>query len=623
MNEFGIAPDSFLLVLWKFCRCCMLEADLENHGFVNRKPSTQGYDMCEYPDEWIGNHREWEPSYLDRMVRTYERDKNHTCIFSWSTGNESGHCENHYSMIKYLRKTDTKRLIHCEDASRNCVRYPEFLDRPDIYSCMYWSVEQVEEIARNEDIQKPFFMCEYSHAMGNGPGDIKDYWDVIYKYPKLIGGCIWEWADHTVIVDGVAKYGGDFNELTDDGNFCCDGLVFHDRSFKAGSLNAKAVYQNMSCELLDCKLKVTNLYDFTNLNEFLFKYESVVDGQVISQHALVLDVEPKESAEVECEFADRCRLGGYINCYLYDKDGYEVASVQLDMGAECQAIEPCSAPAKIEETHSAFIIRGEGFEYTLSKIYGEITSIKKGGIEQLADRIKLSVMRAPVDNERNIANKWYKCKSPWAEGFDKLFSKCYSCDLDGNRITVEGSLASVSRVPFLKYRVRYTFTADGYIKVELDGRVREDCIWLPRLGFEVRTPYENDKFSYFGMGDQENYCDMHYHAKVGLYKSDADSEYVNYIMPQEHGNHIKTKLLDMENGLVFSSDSGFEFNVSHYSAEELAFAMHTDELKKSPFTIIRIDYKSSGLGSNSCGPELMEKYRLNEKVIDGFVFYIQ
>ena len=607
----------------------MLETDLETHGFINRNPSIAStpdelsYDMCIRPDEWPGNHPDWKEAYVERMIRAYERDKNHTCIFSWSTGNESGHCLHHYEMIKYIRSVDKKRLIHCEDASRLSEFYPEFYERPDIYSRMYTSVEFSEEYAKDESRTLPYFLCEYSHAMGNGPGDIKDYWDVFYKYPKLIGGCIWEWADHTVLVDGVPKYGGDFDELTHDGNFCSDGLVFYDRNFKAGSLNAKAVYQYMRCALDGDEILVTNLYDFTNLNEYTFKYETVVDGEVIASETLVLNAEPKETVSVSCKTVDKCRLGAYINCYLYDKTGYEVAASQLDMGAECEKIEKTSFEnVSISETENDFIARAGNTVYTISKHYGEIVSIVKDGKEQLLDRVKLTVLRAPIDNERRIVAKWYKGKSAWAEGFDRLFNKCYSAKACGNTINISASLCCVSRTPFLRYEASYTFFGDGSVKVSLSGDVREDCIWLPRLGFEFKTPYENEKFTYYGMGDGENYCDMHYHAKIGLYESSAKREYVPYIVPQEHGNHIKTKMLTMKNGLEFTSDNGFEFNVSHYSGENIMQAMHIDELKKEDFTFIRIDYKNSGVGSNSCGPELLPKYRLDEKRIENFEFYI-
>ena len=604
----------------------MLETDLETHGFVTRRPRLIEYDMVECPEEWIGNNEEWLEAFMERIVRAYERDKNHTCIFSWSTGNESGHCVNHLKMIEYLRKTDNKRLIHCENASRASHFYPEFYSRPDMYGVFYPSITFVEEYANDKTKYLPCFLSEYAHAMGNGPGDVKDYWDVIYKYPKLIGGCIWEWADHTVIVDGVPRYGGDFkDEITNDGNFCVDGLVFHDRSFKAGSLNAKAAYQNIQCSLSGSKLTVTNLYDFTNLNEFTFKYDCVVDGEIIENKVMILNVEPKESVTIECAVVKQCRLGGYVNCYLYNSAGYEVASVQLDMNLET-ITEICeNEGALIEENKTHFIAKGENFCYLISKNYGEIESIIKNNTELLKDSVKLTVMRAPTDNERTAQKLWYKFTKEWnAEGFDKLFNKCYSCTCNGNVITVEGALACVSRMPFLKYVVTYSFYKDGSLEINLNGDIRKDCIWLPRLGFEFRTLYDNDKFSYFGRGSSENYCDMKHHAKIGFYDSTADDEYVNYILPQEHGNHMDTKLLSFNNGLTFESKKTFEFNVSHYSVKTLTEAMHIDELIKEDATVIRIDYKNSGIGSESGGrPPLLDKYKFSEKKIEDFVFKIK
>lgn len=604
----------------------MLETDLETHGFVNRTPNSPGYNDVRDNLEWIGNRPEWHKSYMERMERAYERDKNHTCIFSWSTGNESGHCSAHYDMIKYIKATDKRRFVHCEDASRAVDEggYEDYYNRVDINSRMYSSVDYLEEYANDETRELPFFLCEYAHAMGNGPGDVADYWEIIYKYPKLIGGCIWEWADHTVMVDGVGKYGGDFDELTHDGNFCVDGLVFCDRSLKGASLNVKAVYQYMRCTLEESTLKVTNLYDFTDFDEYVFKYEIVVDGTVADSKSQTLKLAPKETAEIEVELVKECRLGAYINCFLYDSNGNETAMVQIDMNAKTSAIEKPNRDVNIKENDDEFVISGDDFEYTISKRYGEISSIKKSGEERLLDRVKLTVLRAPTDNERNVKLNWYKCTGDWhAEGFDRLFNKCYGCVRNGNTIIVSASLACVGRIPFFKYTAAYEFFCDGSVKVSLSGDVREDCIWLPRLGFEFRMPYDSDSFKYYGRGESENYCDMHYHTRVGMYESNADKEYVNYIVPQEHGNHTKTKMLCMDNSLSFRTDNEFDFNVSHYSAKMLMEAMHTDELVKENATVVRIDYKDSGIGSNSCGPELLEKYRLDEKRIDKFEFYIE
>ena len=321
------------------------------------------------------------------------------------------------------------------------------------------------------------------------------------------------------------------------------------------------------------------------------------------------------SAELEVELVKNCRLGAFVNCYLYDKDGYEVATTQLDMKAECEKMPESVGEASIREVENDFIIEGDGFSYTLSKFYGEITSIKKNGVEQLKDSVHLTVMRAPIDNEMFDKKDWYCYENKSflenrAEGYDRMWNKCYTCERKGNTITVTGSLCGVSRLPFLRYTVDYTFYGDGSVKVVLNGDIREDCKWLPRLGFEFKTLYENNEFRYFGRGEHENYCDMRQHAKIGFYESNADKEYFPYIKPQEHGNHIDTKILDIKNGLKFRSDKGFEFNVSHYGAETLMRAGHIDELKKEDHTVVRIDYKNSGVGSNSCGPSLIEKYRL-------------
>ena len=604
----------------------MLETDMEMHGFCMRETmgKSVGFDFFEN-DEWISNQPEWKKSFVERMERAYMRDKNHPAIFSWSIGNESGYGKNHQEMVKYLRSVDKKRLVHTADASRSSDTqgHTEFMEEYDIHSRMYIITEDVKKIAENPDFKKPYFLCEYSHAMGNGPGDLNDYWEIFYKYPKLIGGCIWEWCDHQVLVNGVPKYGGDFKgELTHDGNFCCDGLVFADRTFKAGTMEAKAVYQYMRCEFLNEKIKLTNLYDFTNLSEYTFAYTIEVDGENVFTDSRIYDVEPKDSVEIPIEVPESCRLGAYVNCFLTDKTGYQVASCQLELPAKCQMPkENRNEKVVPTETANRIVFSGSRFSYAISKHTGMIESIVKNGEEQLIAPVELTVWRAPTDNERNDKFLWEWYNTWQAENVNRLFTKAYGYEICDNSLTVNGSLAGVSRTPFLRFKITYTVFSDGEIKVDLSGKIKEKCIWLQRLGFEFKTSYEKDSFTYFGMGDIENYRDMCHHARVGYFKNDAKREFVNYVMPQEHGNHIKAKELKMENGLEFSGDN-FEFNVSHFTADNLAQAMHQDEIINENLTNIRIDYKNSGIGSHSCGPDLLEKYRLSEKDID-FTFCIK
>ncbi len=607
----------------------MLETDLETHGFCNRYAGGMGYDCIDNP-EWLCSNPDWKAAYVERMERAYNRDKNHCSIFSWSTGNESGHGDNHLAMIEFLRENDTHRLIHCEDATR-LSEHPEkykgdlsfFADRPDIYSRMYEGIDTIALKMADPKFKHPYFLCEYSHAMGNGPGDVMDYWNLVYANKKFIGGCIWEWVDHTVLIDGVPKYGGDFEgELTHDINFCCDGMVFHDRSLKAGSLEVKAVYQNMDCSLSGNEISVFNRFDFTNLSEYDFKYEIKVDGETVEEKVAVLDIEPKETKIISVNLPDKCKLGAYINCYLYDKTGYCIAQKQLEIPAEIIKAEKNNSPANAEENENFIVFTGNSFKYTFSKHLGTFVSLIKNSKEHLTAPAELTVMRAPTDNERNIRADWYWQNIWQAENFDKLFTKIYDCKFENGEISVSGSLSGVGRTPFFRFKTTFFVSSIGEIKVDLNGNIKEQCIWLPRLGFEFKTPFDNSKFSYFGMGPYENYCDMNHASIIDKFESDADHEYVPYIMPQEHGNHIKTKVLQMENGLTFEADTGFEFNVSHYSAQALMKATHWDELKKSDSTIIRIDYKDSGIGSASCGPALLEKYRLNEKEIH-FEFIIK
>ena len=269
-------------------------------------------------------------------------------------------------------------------------------------------------------------------------------------------------------------------------------------------------------------------------------------------------------------------------------------------------------------------VEGDNYRYIFNKHYGMLESIVKNGKELLGDFVRLSVWRAPTDNDRHIKNEWGLLDNDnWCgENMNRLFSKVYSCELNDSTITVTGSLAGVSRMPFIRHTVIYSFFESGEIKISLQATKRNDLqVYLPRIGFELAIPVENDSFTYYGMGKGECYCDMHYHAKVGLYSSNAGAEYVNYPYPQEHGNHIRAKLLRMGCGITFATDNEFEFNVSEYTSQALTEATHTDELVKNGMTNVRIDYKVSGLGSNSCGPELLKKYRLDEEKIS-FEFYI-
>ena len=615
-------PPKFISLCDELGFYVMVENDIETHGFNNRLTNNPCSDSSNNP-AWPCSDPDWNGEFVERMLRTYGRDKNHTSVFAWSAGNESAFGQNHVDALLAVKKLNPERLTHYEGATSEWLdpghatsgiaKPEEFLD---LYSHMYPSIENItEKYLKDENIKISYFMCEYAHAMGNGPGDVCDYWDVIYNNKNFIGGCVWEWIDHTVLVNGVPKYGGDFEgEITHDSNFCCDGMLFYDKTFKAGTYEIKAAYQYMRCELAGDKVKVTNLYDFTNLKEYTFRYEVKADGEVISSEELTLDIEPKASCEILVKLPTECTLGAFVNCYLLDGDEV-VAKKQLSLPVAVKKAEDTASPVTGCEDAHFITFAGDGFEYKLSKDLGTFVSMVKNGEEQLLEPVRLSVWRALTDNDTKLKDIW-EWQNPYtSENFNKVFNKTYSCTLSGNTVTVEGSLGAVSRLPLFKYTAKYSVFADGRVDVVLDGKVRENCVWLPRLGYEFKTPYENDKFRYFGMGKLESYCDMNHWSMIDWYDSDADSEYVPYIRPQEHGNHTCTKVLEMRDGLCFASEKGFDMNVSHIDSLALHKARHQDEIVKSNGTIIRIDYKNSGVGSAACGPDLAPRYRLDDKEI--------
>lgn len=584
------------------------ETDIETHAFMRRHPKTaHTFDVDS--NDWPCVDPKWGREFLERMQRMVEVFKNCPSVIMWSTGNESGHGFNHVRMINWTRNRDASRLIHCEDASTKGE-----IHNADVYSRMYIDLDNLKKFVESNEIDMPVFLCEYSHAMGNGPGDVFAYNEFFDKCPKMIGGCVWEWADHVVTVDGVQKYGGDFpGELTHDGNFCCDGMVFADRSLKAGSYEVKAAYQPIKTKLEDGKLHIYNRLSFTILNEYTFRYWIEVDGVTKWHRSIVLSAVPHTwvSVDVPYEIAE-CRHSVYLNTELC-KNGKVYAITQHELPAnKLQKAE--KAPAKLTEDKENIYASGDRFSYVFSKHYGIFTSIVVDGQEQLATRPQLTAFRAPTDNDIYLKPRWAFTNVIDGENLDRSFTKVYDCTIRDGKIVVNGSVAGVSRLPFFRYTQTVQIWEDGTADYDLQGTVRKDTIWLPRFGLEFTLPQESNAFRYYGHGPIESYADMCHWAPVGMYDSTADQEYVNYVRPQEHGNHNGVKMLQIGN-LEFLSDTGMEINVSNYSTQAIYKAEHTDELQRDGNIHLRIDYKVAGIGSHSCGPGLAWKYTVGEKEI--------
>ncbi|MFL0249573.1 glycoside hydrolase family 2 TIM barrel-domain containing protein [Clostridium neuense] len=605
------------------------EADLECHGLHSAGLFKDGSFHV------LSKNSQWKKAFLDRAERLVERDKNHPSVIIWSMGNESGYDANHIAMAKWAKTRDNSRLIHYEGAAEN---YKGSTDTEclDMESRMYASTEYIEKYAQNEDNKKPLFLCEYCHAMGNGPGDLKDYWDVIYKYPKLMGGCVWEWCDHgikTETSDGEEfyAYGGDFGDKPNDGNFCLDGLVYPDRKPHTGLLELKKVIAPVKVDAEDLKkgtIKVTNLFDFIDLSDIALCWKVEKDGKTIQQGEISeLGVEPQESQVYELDFDIPEKLESRffltISCIqkkdtLWAEKGYEITFEQFELPAQKlqNNFKKCVSSIKLEQVDNLITIEGFDFCHVFDVYDGAFIKISKNYVDMIDGLPKFNIWRAPTDNDRNIKDKWI------VEGYERAVTHVYDAKITNSsdtsvEITTSFSLAGYSMYPILHGEAIWTVNGTGEISLKVKAKVREELEFLPRFGLQLIMPKGTEEVEYFGYGPHESYIDKKRSVKKGKYLLTVDDMFENYLMPQENGSRYGTEWAVISNklgmGLKFTGTSDFSFNAAHYTPEDLTKAGHPYELNKRKETVVNIDYKMSGVGSNSCGPELLNKYRLEEK----------
>ncbi|MGE5679224.1 MAG: glycoside hydrolase family 2 TIM barrel-domain containing protein, partial [Pseudomonadota bacterium] len=407
------------------------EADLECHGVLE----AGDFHM-------LTRDPSWEKAFMDRAVRLVERDKNHPSVIIWSMGNESGYGANHMRMAEWTKERDASRPVHYEGAA------PKYGGDKDV-SCldmesrMYASTEYIEEYARNEENKKPLFLCEYSHAMGNGPGDLKDYWDVIYTYPKLMGGCVWEWCDHgikTETRDGIPyyAYGGDFGDEPNDGNFCLDGLVYPDRTPHTGLLELKKVIAPVRIEAVDLQegtFRITNLFDFIDLSDIELQWRVEKDGTITEGGVLVLpQILPQDSAVVRLSYHMSGKAGGRYFAAIsavqkeataWAKKGHEITFEQFELPVPERSVmkKKPAASMVVEEKDGMVVIRGFDFCHVFSLVEGGFVKITRNNVDMIAALPKFNIWRAPTDNDRVIKHKWIE------EGYDRAGIHIYNSGL--------------------------------------------------------------------------------------------------------------------------------------------------------------------------------------------------
>ena len=599
------------------------EADLETHGFFCRKKETS---FEENTPGWPNSEPEWKEACIDRMKRMVERDKNHASVIFWSIGNESGYGPNFDAMTQWTKSRDSSRLLHYEGASGLKKVPADF----DILSRMYPSIDEMKEYLNDENEKRPLFLCEYSHAMGNGPGDVFDYWEVIESHPRFIGGCVWEWNDHAIILKDENSnpyygYGGDSNEEMHNGNFCADGLVFPDRTPSSGLLEVKSVYAGIKAEKNGNKVVVYNKYDFITLDRFDMYAELEKDGQIIYEERISLpSIAPHgfEEITVDVPYIRKCSWGCHLNVYFVLKNtnkwankGHEIAKYQFEIAAGKIKEQAKEKDLTIIKDGHFYTICSSNFVYTFDIIHGAISSIKKNNVEFIENPIFLSIDKAYTDND--IKGDWRLAIYDRAKIRTKEV-KLLSKSSDKIVIEVTQTLSPMSKLPLVNAKIKYTFTSDGKVLIEISALHNDELFYLPRFGMSFSMKEGNEYLTYYGNGPEENYIDMHHHVICGLYNSTVTEQYVPYVRPQEHGNHTNVKMAQIYDnkgrGLIIESEKGVEFCASHYNTKTLDKAMHTTELIKENVTYVRVDFGVCGNGSESCGPKLAEKYRIKGKM---------
>lgn len=600
------------------------EADIECHGFE----LTGNYN-------WIADDAAWEKVHVDRLVRMVERDKNHPSIIMWSLGNESGFGHNFRKMAEVCKELDPSRLVHYEGDPKTEVT--------DVYSTMYtWLENPPGERITMQDViensEKPHVHCEYGHAMGNGPGGLKEYQELIYKHEHLQGGFIWEWYDHGIETtdengDVYYRYGGDFGDDPTNGNFCIDGLLMPDRTPSPALIEYKKIIEPIHTHAVDLakgKIQVENKYDFINLDHLTLHYTIQKDGKTLQTgSADITGIAARTMQEVTLDYdltfpkelgTDYYVTISYVTNRDFDwgKHGQQLATAQFKLPIETEAliISP-KGTLLVEKSHNKLVVIAEESEIVFDTVKGQMVSWKKHGLEVVEKGPKLQFWRAPIDNDMYLL-KDYKEKyfmHLWHEMVDSVE---YEQTEKSVKITVKTVNGTTNSSWYYRCGYEYEIYPNGDILFEVtgtpDGMIENAPAMIPRIGVEMRINKSCDQALWYGKGPGESYSDSKQANLTGVYNKTVDEMFTNYVHPQENGNRTDTHWARLANryglGLIaVGADSKFDFGASYYEVTDLEEAKHTIDLKKRDYIVLHLDKKQNGLGSNSCGQNQLEKYR--------------
>lgn len=640
------------------------EANLEHHAFYD--------DFCRNP--------QWAPLFVDRAARMFERDKNHACIYAWSLGNESGAGPNHGAMAGYLRYRDDSRLLHyegalCRGQNRFWFENPPSKLLTDFISPMYPALEVVERWSQVKNDDRPFIMCEYSHAMGNSNGSLADYYDAFERLPGVQGGFIWEWLDHgitKITPEGkkIWAYGGDFGDTPSDRNFCTDGIVWPDRKPHPGLYEMKYLARPVKVRKMDDQgnIEVMNCRYFTSLEDLQLNWSLCVDGTEVRSGVEAMPLILPRGTGLTDASADRAKFNAPEGCSCrwrtklplelppvfpgqkctvkisftqkkatpWAEEGFEVAwdcfEIQpaLWKMAEPRAQLPCSCnslpgSAELKSGDLAALINDGG-----------LVSLKYKGVELLQQGFSFSLWRAATDNDgirllTDLDDRPYRPRKEESKFTRRggMLSSWISKGLDELEVTTDQfrvrndavELHAIVRAPGIKQEELEFFQSfrmlpGGALEAVFEYQLPAEFEKVPRLGVTLELPKKMNHVEYFGLGPWENYCDRKACCYPGKFRTTAEEMYVPYIMPQENGNRMGVEYASFRDGdegagLLIAAPGTMEFSALRYSIGQLWECLHAGELEEEDGVFVNCDCRQRGLGTATCGPDVRAEYEIN------------
>lgn len=598
------------------------EADLECHGFE----WVQNYT-------WITDDPEWRTSYVDRSVRMVKRDRNHPSIIMWSMGNESAFGCNFRSAAEEIRALDSTRLIHYEGDFEAEVA--------DVYSTMYTRLKGLKEIAETDmKHNKPHVHCEYSHAMGNGPGGLKAYQDMYRKYKRLQGGFIWEWYDHGIYTeeDGHSfyRYGGNYGDFPTNGNFCIDGVLMPDRTPSPGLLEFKQVIAPVEIERVEGtqrEVEIRNYYDFLSLSHLALDWCLEEEGTAVQSgriESLSAPAHGSERVEIPFKaFEPKANTDYYLKLRVslkedanYAPKGHEIKTVQFPVDIRRDELSE-------RETGEELSVREEGAVLTVEnsricakfhKVFGTLLCVEAGGKRLISGGPKMNVYRATIDNDmykkEDWMNKYFIQKSYEQTEYVRTERRG-----DAVVVTMGKYFGCLNQSWGWECDYEYTVYPGGQLKVRLGAKTLQrgklEPEFLPRIGVVMKADKSLQETMWYGMGPGENYPDSQAAAYMGIYRNTVDGMQTGYVFPQENGHREKVKWFgafdESGKGLLCTMDSPLGLNIANCTDEALEKANHPHEIEEAGDVIIHLDYLHSGLGSNSCGEEQLPEYKVKRQ----------